>query len=740
MANVLKTNQFRGIYYGLSQNLSMPLNDSEKLLLDALKELPPNTVYTDAGKKEIVRGFKLYTGFRVGEILWDGRESSLIVVVEDGAAVPVCFSQGEGKVAPRCGCRTFQSLGKCEHVVCALLTVIHLLKPNLFRMTVENPPYQDRLRAGLFKHAPEEESKSRSENNVIPLDWGKGAKDGPWKTARGMKAPLYRIVMEEDRGRLKAYVENDGKRIESGSHARSLPSELGYLVAFSRREDMSVPLSILLKKCGNAYEIIFREGTESHLVDWSEQIPYRTWTEIDARGEEVLVTKRCSLGDDPFPATLMGNFALNTERSKMCYVKDRSGWELWKALRDASLRDLQVSAGIREAGDRILRIPTDIFTRFQVSFNKPEGGNPFPGAVFKVRGEPAAPSILKAEGYEISVTRSNKKNGEFVLNPMCRIGDQRFPSSQKALTFIKAIEWGKIPLSLRTKKRKPILYEMFFQSFSLRENRKLLDEMLKKAINERTFGKPQFATLARRLVRESLAEWSTEVVRLHLTEKGWLFIELDRERELALFSIPYEIFGPVLFERVILDQSAMTSKEEEFLGRLHLLIEAAEKQGIEVHLEGCLVDRASWEFELDAREGSIDWFEIRPEIRCNGETIGREVWEQALKRKGIISHNGKIQVLDEKTMETLSALAGLTNAPKGHGRVLKEIVTVPRLRIIEILSLRKRASPFSLAPGDEELVNRLTQFESSRRSPCRRPRGRVETLPARGIFMALFPV
>ncbi len=118
--------------------------------------------------------------------------------------------------------------------------------------------------------------------------------------------------------------------------------------------------------------------------------------------------------------------------------------------------------------------------------------------------------------------------------------------------------------------------------------------------------------------------------------------------------------------------------------------------------------------EVDATEGTIDWFEIRPEIRCNGRTIPRELWEQALARKGVFVHNGVIQVLDEKSLHSLSALAGLSG-PSRTG--LRTITAVPRLRIIELFSLRKQGIVVRLTLEDEALFVRLTEFSRIEERP-----------------------
>ncbi len=343
----------------------MPLSDAERLLVDKLKAIPPNTVYSETGKKQIMRGFKLYAGSRIDGVAWE--DGDMVVIVEDGRAMPVRMSlQGEN-LEFRCWCRTFASDGRCEHVTAALLTAIHLLRPNLFRMTVENPDYHERLRRELMKEVDGGES-SLFPGNASPLPGPEGAEGEIGKVRRARKPPHYEITIEENRGSLKAYVECDGERIESSARIRSLPQELAYLAGFSRRDDMSVPLNIFLKKWGKDYPIVFRESGAARAVAWREDIACTTWTELDVGDGEVLVSKRCTMEGDPFPATLLGGFAVNTERTIMCPVKDRLGWELWKILRDASLRQSHVTAGVKETGDWVLRIPNEVFANFQLTF------------------------------------------------------------------------------------------------------------------------------------------------------------------------------------------------------------------------------------------------------------------------------------------------------------------------------------------------------------------------------------
>ena len=137
----------------------MVFSPSEQLLVDALSALPPNNVYADAGKREILNGFKLFMDRRVTDIAWQGEGVILLELAPSldgesvrGAAVRVSM-EGEG-LRWRCSHPEHDGGERCGHIVCAILTVVHLFRPNLFKLGREEPAYRHRLEAGLYKRGP----------------------------------------------------------------------------------------------------------------------------------------------------------------------------------------------------------------------------------------------------------------------------------------------------------------------------------------------------------------------------------------------------------------------------------------------------------------------------------------------------------------------------------------------------------------------------------------------------------
>ena len=135
----------------------------------------------------------------------------------------------------------------------------------------------------------------------------------------------------------------------------------------------------------------------------------------------------------------------------------------------------------------------------------------------------------------------------------------------------------------------------------------------------------------------------------------WWLVPFDGRTEGGLYSVPFEIFGAGIFKRM-LTQQVMSVEEEDLSEKLPDLYAGLKAKGIELILDNQPVRTAQWEFELDASRASIDWFEIRPEIRCNGITIAETLWEKALTGRGMIEHDGTIQILDPASLKTLSAI------------------------------------------------------------------------------------
>jgi len=695
------------------------LTDAEQVLIDALRAFPPNSVYADADKRTVFKGFQLYMKRQVANIDWKEDRRTLVVDVGDGKHNTVLICLHGQRLLRTCSCNAHALEGECEHAICALLMVIHLLKPNLFKWTMEDAPYRNRLLAGMLKNPEGDNGERTPGSSTTPRDLSLQKKGYGYLVAAEKNEidPSLQIILQRVGNGMKCSLERDGKKIVPSLRGPLLPAGIEKLMSFFRQEDMSAPLSVFLKGWGNAYPMFYHSSNGTHRVKWRSAIPSTTWTEFDTSGEEILLTKGCSVGEDRTPGEIVGDFAFNEKHTTIYYIDDKKGWELWDRIRQTCLREPRIADRVRETKDWTIHVPQEIFKTFQLILSDDADEGESPLFRFKINGIEAKPGIIRASDYRLTITREPKRKSSFIIRPECRNSNYVFSPSKKMTSFAKAVEWGHVPVSVRTQKRKPILLDAYFCALTLKD-RKAVDDMLKNKINEDTFGKREFSHLARRTIRSYLNGIKPGDMQLHLMQGEWRLFASDRAKEALLFLIPYRVFGPGLFERVVLNDTEMVVSEEDLLKGLTTLHALADQEGIGLYLEGCPVEQATWEFELDATGGTIDWFEIRPEIRCKGQTIERGLWEQALTGKGVIYRDGSIHILDEKTRETLSIIARIAEGSRAANR---DIVSIPRLKIIDLFLLRKEGIAVKLTPHDEEVMTRLTQFDRIEQKPI--PRG-----------------
>jgi SNF2 family DNA or RNA helicase len=224
---------------------------------------------------------------------------------------------------------------------------------------------------------------------------------------------------------------------------------------------------------------------------------------------------------------------------------------------------------------------------------------------------------------------------------------------------------------------------------------------------------------AERLLKPGLAAARRDDLRLELHDGHWTLRPIHRARELALYRIPWEVFGPGIF-RGAQRCDEMAIPASLLFERLPVLLERLNAAGVSLLYEDKPIRAAQWDCsvqvgrgnrERTGREGvGIDWFEIRPEIRCDGAVLEERLWREAAWRGGLIETGGVLRVLDASTLERLRALialAGAEKAARGEARV----VTATRLALFDWLALREQGVRVSLPEEDEAVLSRLADFK-----------------------------
>jgi non-specific serine/threonine protein kinase len=659
-------------------------------------------VYENASKKTILQGFRLYAAKAVRHLAWTADKEEILVSFSNVRSTTIALQKSG--ILLHCDCSAGPEGERCPHLVCALLTLVNLLKPTVFRMTSDDLPYRNALLAGLFPNGDPRPAVEAAET-VPPVGSPRtrpaAPKTVPMRMPEGRerrfreKAPLFEIVFEASEDGFSYHVARDNELVSSDGTCEDLPFELRRLVGpLKWYEDRQLLLRRFLIASRNTYPLVFQSGARRHRVRWVETLFYATWTELDARGETVSVTRRCSLGEDN-PAVVLGDFAFDLEGGRVWYVQENQGWALWETLREALAADSTVHQGKERA---TLRVGVDEFKRTSLCLTRGERDRFLRMDRLKVNGERWLAVPEEKAGYRLSVQEAEEG---YRLTAQCVVEGTHFPAMNGPLSLLKALQDDRMPRSLRTRKGKEALMEAYLEGV-LEKRESSLALILWKYMSRAGLRRTLPGT-AWSIVREQIHLLARSDLRLFLTENGWALVPLDKEKEILLYSIPYALFGLHLFEGP--GGEAMVVARELFVDRLRDLHRRLEEHGIDLTFNDQPVLPVTWEFAIDATNADFDWFELRPEIRCDGKSIEKHVWEQALRSRGLVLHDGALTVLDPSSLAKLAAVLSL-----GRSDHKREIVAVERLRILDLFHLRKQGVAVRLSPDDEATLARLAGF------------------------------
>ncbi|MFH1019551.1 MAG: DEAD/DEAH box helicase, partial [Pseudomonadota bacterium] len=264
-----------------------------------------------------------------------------------------------------------------------------------------------------------------------------------------------------------------------------------------------------------------------------------------------------------------------------------------------------------------------------------------------------------------------------------------------------------LPQRLRAKKRVSAMIETGFALLGA-ANRTARDRIMRAGLGGADFAKRSIKADARRMATEFAQSCDQETLLAFATAEGWSFGREDRSTQVRLVSLLYRFYGINAFVdgewpcTVELDR-------QTFLPGLEKLAAALRNEGFGLFLGREPLALGLWDFTVTAAVDGIDWFELRPEIRCNGELLAVEEIRRLLK-EGVLRQGNNCYLLGDEQRGILELLTGGGDG-KGKRKKKAEIVRIPRLRILDWLELRSRGVTLRLPAEEEKLLAGLTRLE-----------------------------
>jgi hypothetical protein len=700
-------------------------------LLAAFRALSANDVYTMAPKEAVERGYDYARQQRLQHYHWNEDRTTLIAQVQGARLYTVTFSCDEGFLAAFCDCPAWDPRWLCKHILCVCFTTKHLLSPELFRMPDWQPSRVQALRTELFGDGPALNERPRP----APADSTRN------ESVRA--EPRYEIVLDLRQGYPQIVIHRNGVPL-AASWAPVLPPELVPLFNASRflsgfGED---PLRRYLRLRDRPYPIVLESGQGPMPLRWCPSVKCRSKTEIDLVEGRVRIRARCLAGGVPLERMArVRSFVVDLNGGRLLYLEDERGWTSFRSLRHCFL-DAESPSDDREGRTRAVLLPGETWTGRWTGINREMEFTLSPDEFHAAQVDlPQGQAdrilrdlLLKVEGAEVSVQRAvssaktERSSCAVVLRPpsgaegrsptawtlqvqSCQ-GETRCAPSLSAFGCLSALEQGRaVSGSLRAHKRKAVLYEAFFHLRGVRAAKER-DQRVKTVLALEGWPRAVSDEGARWL-RAQLAAYARPDVRLRIRAGRWELQPVEKAQEALLYSLLFEVLGPEAF-RGMRRSDELTVEALALFQRLPELLDRLTAVGIELLYEDKPLRTARWDCAVQVERGTgegpgIDWFEIRPEIRCDGVALNEAEWRAALLQGGLIDGERGLRVLDRQTLERLRAILALTGEGP-PGRDASKIVRVPRLQMLDWLALREQGIAVTLPAEDEAVLARLLGF------------------------------
>ncbi|MEP6888309.1 MAG: DEAD/DEAH box helicase [Nitrospirales bacterium] len=549
----------------------------------------------------------------------------------------------------------------------------------------------------------------------------------------------------------------------------AVPSELAPLLNASTfspgyGED---PLLRYLRQDKHAYPLILETRQEVVSLRWEPSVTCLCKTALDVIGDQVTARAVCLAdGLELERFVRVRSFVVDLNGGRLLRLRDEQGWNVWFAFQRGMdthhpflTPERTISGGVRavllpdQSGASLwqsrsenlaVTCPLREFQTVQIDI------------ILKHLDEVERDLIVTMNGRTQSLSRRNAvleaekpvhrlvlippsasdemPAAPYTLRAECRWGDLSVAPSASVFGLFPHLEQApSLSAPFRTRKRKTVLYETFFKLLSVTDPKER-DQRIKVALYEGDFRVRSVMIEAQRILRNTLAAFTRQDLRLGIQADRWELWPVDKPREALLYRIPCEVLGPEIF-RGMQRCDKMTVDAKVLFQRLPLLLEKLTAAGIQVLYQDKPIQRSHWDCGVEVarqtKDGiepdrpGIDWFEIRPEIRCDGVVLNEAEWRSALEQGGVIQTERGLRVLDDSTLERLRTIVSLASQATS-AREAAQIVRVPRLQILDWLDLRNQGIMVSLPAEEEAVLARLVGFKRITTPPL--PRSLQATL------------
>ena len=679
-------------------------------LLERFHRYIPGDIHSVAAKVHLLAGFEACKGNTVADAVWNEDKTALVVGFTDGSQTTLLI-QGY-RLLTKCSCRQWQPARNCPHVVIAWALLKRTVSPGTLshihfnsQMLLDIKRYIDRDAPAVSLTVVEQpETHGTRLGTCIPNEVCSVTLPG---TAAPKTSPRFRMLIgtSHDTSEVNGCIMRDSEVI-SGWATIGIPTDLArFMASVGMYESTPRYYETFYKLTGGKYPVVFCDSktVETPLVYRADE-PRRIRISFDIRRDDVIAS--CFLeGVGPFPpGAIMHEGLLFVPKSGSIYpLANRKFWKQWQLLLGtlSNIDDKQtVTVPLAHFNSVGIRLSAELFDSAE--------GN----CIFLYNGKPVALPDHGTPSYLLNVPSGREQTvGSYelkaTLETLGLLNGQTFCCSTMLLRLLNpALRASVLSSTMRSQKRLRTLLDTFFT---------LLDEVdsaARDAVVRSIKISPDLSSQGisaefLSLLEQLTFDMSRRDVLLLASPDGWLCAEEEISSQVRMFRILYEVCG--------LD--AFCTTEDGFAIWAHRLdkivphlISRLQSEGFSLRIASEPLAVATWEFSLDATVSNLDWFELRPEIRCNGILLSEDEVRALITGNGMLRRNGCLMMMDEVSSQAFALLSDCMPSKRMKDGGGDGIVYAPRLQILDWLQLRSQGVTVKLSPEDASVLESLLNF------------------------------
>jgi len=646
---------------------------AREVALERLAAASPGVVYTLAELPLITRAANLARGGRVVTFAWDPGGHSLTAVVRDSLEFTAWITPAEEGIELDCDCQRGRTGGAvCAHSLAALMVCFRVLRGSRFWTGAEDGSCDWRRMLEEIRSS----RSSRATKGVVRLLAG----------AFGQAGVRY---------------EAPGGR---GIGWAPLPADLFSLFSAARSgEDFARQFVNWFEGGAGGYAVVVGEGPGA--VEVPPGRVRRLRGQIEFRWEkERIVARQVLIDDDGHPVganRAVGAGMVHLASSgALGRLENPGALRVWHVLRSA--------LGLAVATtDGALHVPRRAFGKIAI----PPGGDD----AIRLLGPDGNPAEATPGKPEVTIRFAPARDADDIeIGIHMRAAGADLPHPAIAIALIQEIESSSSADRLLASARRRDVLRGYTERLLLAVKRTERAEIIREVAGHAQFKGTPHATTARRMLQllsTRVAGDTTATVHPGAdASRPWVRVEgglrwagealglLSSLERLALLGID--------------DEARYAIPAEGFLQAVGGFAIAATARGIRVEYEGRPIEVVRATIDVEAtRSTDIDWFELRPEIRCEGSTIPPEQWDKIMRGELVTTLGGgpRVIALDNPgAIARVRELLGRNDAARGRkGGPIR----VPRLQMLDWLALAKDGIACRLPPEDARVLKSLLEFD-----------------------------